>query len=391
MGWSAAQAAATGQCSGTRSLVSTRVPLVLFCCLLCVGWPTDVSAAPADQEPATAEIDLRKSFTRVRSPGRQPSRQGAGPVGGLTPGSPEVSRRSARRPADAVADALGERLVSSGSLHLPLADGRQHVLEGELTPVLDTAAGRHVIIDAGRTMDVDAALEISRSWPGYAVAQPPPGTGLRGLIGSVLDAAGYELVERARPLIFGRGVTVRLTPDYLVQRYPRDLTQGEIRAISVVEPTEAFPPELRELAGGHRVRLVELAADGTPAGADRAPWRDPAGRVTTIESGSLPRILTEVAAALGRETAAEAASGEGQPLAAVGELLRRAGIEAIGPTVELYRPSAAGGRGRFVISVPGWLAENDGRRLLITGASPPLLVRLYLTREGIDIFEYRLR
>ena len=76
---------------------------------------------------------------------------------------------------------------------------------------------------------------------------------------------------------------------------------------------------------------------------------------------------------------------------AIGTLLRRFGIPAIGPTVEFYRAPAPGSARRFVISVPGWLAETGGRRLLITGSAPPPLVRLYLTREGIDVFEYRVR
>ena len=76
---------------------------------------------------------------------------------------------------------------------------------------------------------------------------------------------------------------------------------------------------------------------------------------------------------------------------AIGALLRRFGIPAIGPMVEFYRAVNPDLTRRFVISVPGWLAEFGGRRLLITGATPSPLVRLYLTREGIDIFEYRIR
>jgi hypothetical protein len=76
---------------------------------------------------------------------------------------------------------------------------------------------------------------------------------------------------------------------------------------------------------------------------------------------------------------------------AVGALANRLGLTAIGPTVEFFRAPRPGTRPRFVISVPGWLLEVDGRRLLVTGAALPTLVRLYLTREGIDICEYRVR
>jgi hypothetical protein len=221
------------------------------------------------------------------------------------------------------------------------------------------------------------------------------------LIASVLAAAGYESVETQKTLEFGRGSTVRVTPDFLIQRAARDLLHGELRAVSVVDPADSLPPELRELAAEHRVRLVEIDADGRPAGPDRAPWRDPTGRVTTVDTREPAMLLAEIGAALGLATDHAAlppdgpvrgdGSGADPALDAVGMLLARSGVAAIGPLVELYRPSAARPRGRFVISVPGWLAEHGGRRLLITGAPPPPLMRLYLTREGIDIFEYRLR
>jgi hypothetical protein len=158
---------------------------------------------------------------------------------------------------------------------------------------------------------------------------------------------------------------------------------------------------LRELAAEHRVRVVELSGDGSAAGHDVAPWRDPTGRVTTMETGRISALIGEIASAIGLRTdggglsprdAATADNRTSDPVRdAVGEMLARSGVPAVGPVVEFYRPSAAGPRGRFVIAIPGWLVERGGRRLLVTGASPPLPLRLYLTRQGIDIFEYRLR
>ena len=218
----------------------------------------------------------------------------------------------------------------------------------------------------------------------------------------MLDAAGYDSVLRSAPLIFGRGVTVRVTPDFVVLRSERDLLAGETRAISVVDPADALPAELRELAGEHRVRIVELTPDGAPAGVDRAPWRDPAGRVTTMEAARLAPIIEEIAArsrlfgrapraAPGRRRGAgvsadlrisrdgdaalvfekptrdfrETPVGRGETAItlnsaadlpeAIGALLRRFGIPAIGPTVEFYRaPRRARRGGSSSASRAGW-------------------------------------
>ena len=352
----------------------------------------------------------------------------------MPPGPPKTP--AGRPPLGAVAEALDEQLQSLGTLHLPDVGEGGVVLQGATTPILATAAGRHLIIDRGRTIDPGLVDAIPRRWPGYSVVQPPAGSNLRDVVGLVLDAAGYDSVLRSAPLLFGRSATLQVTPDFVVLRSESDLLTGETRAISVVDPAEALPPELRALAGEYRVRIVELTPDGAPAGVDAAPWRDAAGRVTTMESARLTSIIEELAVALGlsveRHAALPAMAGQpsasadlrisrdeiaayvfekpDQPapgylddtgdaklvlrsaadlLPAIGALLARFDIPAIGPVVEFYRAPPPDSTRRFVISVPGWLAESGGRRLLITGATPPPLARLYLTRQDIDIFEYR--
>ena len=389
----------------------------------------------AAEEPA--DIELRKSFRSVRRAGSHPSRSFTRGGAGNDPGTADNARAIAPAQAEAVAAALGEQLQTAGTLHLPGLGDKGIVLQISATPILETAAGRHLIIDPGRTIDPGVADGIGRLWPGFSVVQPPAGAHLRDVIGSTLDAAGYDSVLRSAPLIFGRGITIRVSPDFVVLRSERDLLSGETRAISVVEPADALPAELRELAGDNQVRIVELTPDGAPSGVDRAPWRDPAGRVTTVEAARSAPIIEGIAGAVGffgrADVLLPVSGGEpdisanlrisresesilvfenadpryldyladrGEPALeihsaadlpeAIAMLLMRFGVTAIGPTVEFYRAPPAGSPPRFVISVPGWLAETGGRRLLITGALIPPLVRLYLTREGIDIFEYRI-
>ena len=390
----------------------------------------------AEEIPAAtgpADMELRKSFRFVRRATRQGPQQ---PSGGER-GTPHAATDAGGVPRlGSVAEALDEELQDTGTLHFPGSDGRGVVLQASTTPILATATGRRLIIDRERTIDGAVAEEISRRWPGFSVVQPPAGANLRDLLGSVLGAAGYDTVLRSVPLVFGRGVTVSVTPDFVVLRTERDLLAGETRAISIVDSAAAIPPEVRELALEHRVRIVELSSEGAPAGPSRAPWRDATGRVTTMESARLAPIVEEIAIALGcsveRRGQFSAAPDErpagadlrisrdgktalvvenpdphpeerlgrqGEPAIAlsagslpeaIGTLLNRLNLPVIGPTVEFYRASAPGSARRFVISVPGLLAASGGRRLLITGERPPPLVRLYLTREGIDIFEYRV-
>lgn len=410
-------------------------PALLLCLLLC-GAPAGAagdSARDAGDVPA-ATIELRKSFKIRRTPGRTPPLPERGPGEGLAPDDSAPAPEP--REIAAVAAALGEPLQTTGTLHLPDVGGRQVVLDGSRTPILAMSTGRSIVVDRERTIAAAAVEEISKRWPGLTVVQPPAGAGLRELTGSILDAAGYDSVLRSAPLVFGRGFSVRIVPDFLVLRDARELLTGETRAISVVAARDALPAELRELAGRHRVLTVELTPDGTPVGADRAPWRDAVGRVTTVSSSRPASIVAEVAAALGctvehrgrpgaaQGNAAGAAdmriSRDGVEVLVVGRpdwsapdaeipvggatiplnsavdlplvvaaLLERFKVEAVGPTVNFHRASETGGAPRFLISVPGWLANIADRRVLFTAETPPELVRLYLTREGIDLFEYR--
>jgi len=354
------------------------------------------AAAGSPSAPAAADIELRKTFRsdpRARSGNFQPSTR---PYAANTPPATVEADGSTPPRIVAAAAALGEQLQSSGTLFLPGVGERGLVLPGSTAPVLEIANGRHLIIDANRAIAPELAAEIERVWPGFSVLQPPADADLREVIGSLLDAAGYDSVLRAAPVTFGRDVSIRLAPDFVVLRSERDLLEGETRAISVVDRADALPAELRELADDFRVRIVELTGDGAPAGPERAAWRDATGRVTTMESARLAPVLGEIALDLGLEI--EQSKAVPSVLAsctdlpeAIGNLLENFGVPAIGPTVEFYRAHPAGSTPRFVISVPGWLVEPEGRKLLITGASLPSLVRLYLTRQGIDIFEYRIR
>ena len=400
---------------------------------------TDGSVGSAEDDPSATgppDIELRKSF-RPAHAGRHASRSEIRSGAEGDSSAPYDAGGDVRPHLNAVAQALGEQLQSTGTLHLPDIGVGGLVLHAATTPILETAAGRHLIVDADRTIDAGMVDQIARRWPDFSVVHPPAGADLRDVMGSVLDAAGYDSVLRSAPLIFGRGATIRLTPDFVVLRSEHDLLAGETRALSIVDATDAIPPELRELAAEHRVRIIELTRDGASVGFDQAPWRDPAGHVTTMETARLAPILAEVAEALGlsveRRVPLPAAAGEpgvsadlrisrngdatrvfensGQNFReqlvnqgetaimlhsaaglpeAIGLLLSRFGIPAIGPSVEFYRPSKTASQRRFVITLPGWLAEANGRRLLITGTTPPPLLRLYLTREGIDIFEYRV-
>lgn len=414
-------------------------PAVLVAVLALTAPPAVLAAEPGDPvAPAAADIELRKSFRPVPRAGRQTSRPGSGQDGGGRLAAPGDPVGVSLQQVGAAVEALGESLQSSGTLYLPGVGESGAVLDGATTPLLETASGRRLIVDPGRTITPDTAADISRLWPDFTVFQPAAAGSLRETIGSMLESAGYFSVARSAPLTFGPSVTVRITPDFVVLRNDRDLLEGEMRAISVVDPADAIPAELRELAGAHRVKIVEMTRDGEPAGWDRAPWRDAAGRVTTVASGRLATLLTEVAGALGLETEQRVVlpARPGEPLlgaelrisdgrrsalvletpdprrrdeirrggetaievagpadlpAAIGAILGHFQIPAIGPTVEFYRAPVQAAAPRFGIRVPGWLVESGERRTLVTGAALPTLIRLYLTREGIDILEYRVR
>lgn len=388
------------------------------------------SALPAQEPPP--EIELRKSF---RQRGTSPSP----PSGAPREPAATPATRSTARVADAVAAALGEGSAASGTLHLPGVGADGVALDLARTPLVEFASGRRAILDPERSIPARTAAEIERLWPGFTVVRPPPGAPARALLDGIVDAAGYASVLRGSTLRFGRETRVAVRPDAVVLRTDDDLLNGETRALSLLGVGSApLPPELRELAREHRIAIAEFDASGAPLGADRAAWRDPVGSLTTVEGRARALLFAEIGAALGLTVVpgAELPGSPGAPPARaafaasrgadhafvfgtdpgvevlervadlgalgivagrdgdfsgdIGRFLARFGVKAIGPRVELHPETPGAALPRFAIEVPGWLAEADGRRLLITGGQPPPLVRLYLQREGIDIIDYRL-
>lgn len=356
-----------------------------------------VAAQEPAPPPVDAEITIRKdppSVTRkaqtgpYRRSGGSASRASAPAVGPApaeaAPPAPPAGSATVGR----AVEALGETWSATGTLHLPGVGGRGAKLDAVATPFVDLEAGGRVIIDVGGRIPAAQAGEIGRRWPGNRVLSFPAGAGPREILGGLLAASGYATVGRGTPLTFGREVRVRLQPDFVVLRRDSDLLEGRTRALSVVDsPLDLLPEELRELAAGHRIEVVDLPRDGT---APALGWRDPSGRVTTVEAADAGLVFSEIAEAIG--VPAAGGPGAGADLRVeVGEFIAGSGVEAIGPTVDFTRPTVGGGPSRFTVSVPGWLVSREGRRVLVTGASLAAPLRLLLTREGIDVLEYRLR
>ena len=404
----------------------TRLVLAAAALATLAGFAGAQSASAADPVP---EITLRKSFPSRTAPGAEAAGVAADPSPGGRPG-----RRGAAVPAPpsgagvaAALEAVGETVVIGGVLHLPDIGGGDVTLDTATTPLLELPDGRRLIIDASGSVPAGTARDIERRWSAYGVVRVTEGAGARALLAAVLPAAGYASLLRETPITFGRDATVRIVPDYVVLRREDDLLAGLTRAVSVVDdPADALPFELREMAAAHRILVLDLLdRDGSPVA--RPPWRDPRGTLTTVGAAGPALVLGELAEALDvgveptgesgtlmftrgtatalvstRPGAPPAGAGEAPPRIAagsipelpqaVGDLLAALGIPAIGPTVEFFRsPARAAAQSRFTITVPGWLAEAGGRRLLVTGAALPVPLRLFLAREGIDILEYRER
>lgn len=402
---------------------------------------------PGSGESA-ARIELHKSFRAPARPesgvGSPPDVRAGIPAGGEQGAGRFAAGDASRTPgtgvAAALAEALDETLVTSGTMHLPGVGGRGLTLDAAATPLVDFATGRRVVLDPSGSIASADAAEIRRLWPAFAVLGRTPGQGTRELLDALLASSGYASVLRDSPVRFGRAASVRLRPDFVILKRDGDLLDGATRTLTVVgSAAERVPGELRELAARHRIIVTEVDEEGRPLSRGPDPWRDPAGRVTTVECRSGLVVFAELAEALGLEVERRAriaggpgspeivadlriAGGDAQALlfasapdastlealaaagaqvsvvprksdlkATIGVLLERFGIAAIGPVVEFSRPAAPGIRPRFEISVPGWLAIAGGRRLLVTDAEPPEDLRLYLAREGIDIFAYRVR
>ncbi len=378
-----------------------------------------------------ADIVLRK---RVRGDEKPP---GGGPASGQpTTGSLDEDKRLVPLLGDSF-EALGESLASFGTFSFPTPDGSSILLDGSDFPLLRLSSGRSLILDLEGRLGAEESNRIEQSWEGYRVIPVQREGNLRRLMGSILAESGFYRLSLDAPLTIGRAGEVSITPDFLVVKSPDDALRGSLYLVSVHDdPDHSLPVQLRDLAGEHRIKVIEIFPAGgevraaePPRGEYWSPGRKftasdprlllgeiaPSLGMTVVEEPSLflapelrPLLRDRRAVLLSREgrlclvtfgTGADPCRdgtartvsclhGSGLPFPALlGEVLRSLGVPHRGPNLEFFLPGQ-----RFTLTVPGFYVEDtDGRPVLVTGKDLGGHLSSLMTESGVNVLTWIVR
>jgi hypothetical protein len=281
---------------------------------------------------------------------------------------------------------------------------------------------------------------IHERWPGYEVIAAPLHWDFSLLLDRILTSGGFHSVTTKEPVSIGRDSSVRIVPDFLLLKDPESLLDGDLYVINVLDaPGEALPGEIRDLAGEHKITVVEILpiapGDTTVDGGPPTPLY-PSRKITASDT---PTLLAEVFALMGLDAREQfvyrfaegddaslllevkadffvqgprrsilvsfrdiplriqaAIAGRNvvplvfrrsDPLTLVlGRVLHSLGLSYSGPAVEFFRPDE-----RFSISVQGFYFLVRGRPTFLTAEELSPRVASLLARSGIDVVSCVLR
>ncbi|NIO16870.1 MAG: LysM peptidoglycan-binding domain-containing protein [Deltaproteobacteria bacterium] len=129
--------------------------------------------------------------------------------------------------------ALGEKLILSGEMYVPLDGGGELVLNMEKYPIARFSNGRNVILDLWGSIPREVERVLRDKWMGYAVLRHDSEKGIDAFLENLLKAGGYYSVKdgRTTQLVIGDKVSVSINADLIALRENDSLLKGEVNAI----------------------------------------------------------------------------------------------------------------------------------------------------------------
>lgn len=129
--------------------------------------------------------------------------------------------------------ALGEKLILSGEMYVPLDGGGELVLNMEKYPIARFTNGRNIILDLWDSIPLEVERVLRDKWMGYAVLRHDSDQGIEAYLEALLKVGGYYSVKdgRTTQLVIGDKVSVSINADLIVLRENDSLLKGDVNAI----------------------------------------------------------------------------------------------------------------------------------------------------------------
>lgn len=129
--------------------------------------------------------------------------------------------------------ALGEKLISSGEMYVPLDGGGELVLNMEKYPIARFSKGKNIILDPWNSLPIEVERVIRDKWRGYSILRRDGEKDIDDFLEAILRNGGYHSVKdgESTHLVIGEKVSLTINSDLIVLKEKDSLLRGEVNAI----------------------------------------------------------------------------------------------------------------------------------------------------------------
>lgn len=240
--------------------------------------------------PTATKLDQRRQEAAEKEPP-----QPAAPPPAMPP-SPSLAARTA---LTLIFSRIGERVISTGQLFLPLKSGGQISLNAHSFPIIEMKNDLRIVLDLEERLPQEMVGLIRANWANYIVFRPKPGEGLPSMLERLFELGRYyKILSQGAPWMLSREIKVEIKADFIIWPTREEWVAGQPVVITLpASRREGTAPEAAAYLGRHGVKVIDFYPQGNLIGPE--PRRSGEPVQTAVEKWTLDNDQKFIQALLG--------------------------------------------------------------------------------------------
>jgi len=226
----------------------------------------------APPRPAVLPTATKLDQGRQESAEKEPPRPAAPPP--AMPPSPSLAARTA---LTLIFSRIGERVITTGQLFLPLKSGGQISLNAHSFPIIEMKNDLRIVLDLEERLPQEMVDLIRTNWANYIVFRPKSGEGLKSILERLFELGRYyKILTQGTPWVLSREIKVEIKADFIIWPGREDWVAG--RPVVITLPAarqEGTDPEAAAYLARHGVKVIDFYPQGNLIGPEPRRSREP--------------------------------------------------------------------------------------------------------------------
>jgi len=235
----------------------------------------ELAAEPKTQappRPAVWPTATKLDRERQEAAEKEPPRPVAPP-----PAMPPSPSLAAQTGLTLIFSRIGERVITTGQLFLPLKTGGQISLNAHSFPIIEMKNDLRIVLDLEERLPQEMVGLIKANWANYLVFRPKPGEGLKSMLERLFELGRYyKVLTQGTPWVLSREIKVEIKADFIIWSGREDWIAG--RPVVITLPgsrQEGTDPQAAAYLARHGVKIIDFYPKGNLIGPEPRRAREP--------------------------------------------------------------------------------------------------------------------